>query len=56
MTYEQDYEQKYRALEVAAQTGRMSWEGAMARVALLSIDYGKRVAESEAQTAKEDAK
>lgn len=40
---QQEYQKRYEAIEREAEAGRLSWKGAMARVALLSIEYGQAV-------------
>jgi hypothetical protein len=35
------YRAAYEQIEAAAKAGRMSWESACARIALLSLEYGR---------------
>lgn len=42
----EDYEREYQRIETGVATGAMTWRTGMAKVALLSIDFGRAQAES----------
>lgn len=48
------YRNRYLDLEDSAKHGRMSWEAAMASVAMLSIEYGKAVEREKAKQLAEE--
>ena len=43
----EEYEMEYQRIETGVAIGAMTWRTGMAKVALLSIDFGRTQAESE---------